>query len=273
MDVYYAGTTMGLEYTKSSIEQLRRGAATLTLLTQRKLIETEEECLAYQAKALNKVQKDGLRKDTIFQQELAGLNTDNRLGVSLIARVPSFVSNHIRDIQEEIAEIEPSVLSYPNRALHLTLQPLGFNLSEAKMNRVLDRSKAILSSITPEHRAVCLRPLALIVDQDGFALHLTPTDDSLLRLRKTFTDLLEAEGISPEYKPSAHISIARAVKPCHGSTQLLNLAQSYLPPSWNWTIELSDLVAGKTRYGLPERLEKQASFALASTQSLLEKSA
>jgi len=230
----------------------------------RRFVETSEECRAHQQSRVSVVARRGMRLDRIFEHEVCRQRVDYRLGITLIAHLPIDVVGHIWNLQRQLQRLEPSLCPYPASALHFTVQAISFELTAPDMERVAERSNAILRDLTRFTQPIQLQPLLLMLDEDGCALHFTPADDSLLKFRLVVSETLEASGLAVNGRPSAHISIARPIRRCANLDQLIEFAASYQPPCWSLSVSEVILLKGRTRYCLPGRVEEVGRYALGS---------
>jgi hypothetical protein len=140
----------------------------------------------------------------------------------------------------------------------------SFELSVPDVEEVAQKVNAILKDLTRFARPIYLRPLLLMVDEDGCALHFTPANDSLLRFRRAVSETLEGSGIAVKKSSSAHVSIARPIDGCANLDHLLEFAANYQPPDWLFSVDEVSLLKGRTRYCIPGRVTEVGRYTLGS---------
>ncbi|KAL9053810.1 MAG: hypothetical protein Q9162_004529 [Coniocarpon cinnabarinum] len=157
--------------------------------------------------------------------------TDPRVNLTFWARPPSWIREIVRQLQEQLTKVAPTLWLMPLENLHMTTLEVMTGSTEAQVQRMLDQigTQAIrtIAEWTSIHRARLVKPLicydaaALALtfvpaagepDTAGHARNLEADEYTYHHLRRDVFAMTRATAvdITPRYTvPSAHLTIAR----------------------------------------------------------------
>ncbi|KAK9463998.1 RNA ligase/cyclic nucleotide phosphodiesterase [Lipomyces oligophaga] len=181
---------------------------------------------------------------------------DPRNCISLWARPPSNIRNLVANIQRQLLLVEPDLWCMPQDCLHMTALEVIHSSSSAHVASALSLLTPILESLLAPYPAPSLVRPILSYDQNALALSFLPSDDissahsswySYHHLRRDLARICARAGVPAESRyiyPSAHVTIARFVKPLSCSIEdwlySIDSINSWLDSSYSldssWTV-------------------------------------
>lgn len=158
---------------------------------------------------------------------------DPRNCISLWCRPPLAVRQLIAQIQSLLLQAEPDVWCMPQNCLHMTALEIVHSKPDSHVDSVVLKLKPHLDRLLgPMPAPVLVKPI-LSYDQNALALSFIPEEDNLdqksslgwytyQHYRRDLCDIVQRKaGITVDSRyhfPSAHVTIARFVKPLEGTT-------------------------------------------------------
>jgi len=212
-----------------------------------------------------------LRIDEILKTELEAPGSDQRGGVTLIARPPAEVIERVSRIQSRLQAVEPSQYYCPAGDLHLTLVEIchGRTLSEARL--LAQRVSAAIGDVLAEASRFWLDRPRLGFDDGGAALSFQPVGAALQSTRRSIIERLGKLGVEVQSRypaQSAHVTLMRYTnrlrsRPADWVRRLQSLSPG---PPLRWCAARVELTHGAIWYGMRSRVSVEGPFPLPGRQ-------
>lgn len=184
----------------------------------------------------NELYKDAVQKiqsDDYELDELIDSPTDNRFGITLLARPDKKITKKIQKFLEKLKQIEPEQYYYPTSDIHVTIMPIitcynGFNLHQINIQEYIDLiQKSIngFSKFNIEFKGITASPSCVMIQ--GF-----PQNNNLTQirnnLRNNFKNSNLQQSIDKRYKiQAAHSTVFRFKKRLNGKETFLKTIEQF----------------------------------------------
>ncbi|MFT2007789.1 2'-5' RNA ligase family protein [Pontibacter sp. 13R65] len=158
---------------------------------------------------------------------------DNRLGLTLLARIQADVDDRIQALINELQQVEPAQYYYPPSDRHLTLLSIiscysGFELSQIALEEYLAVVQESLQGISPfsvEIKGITASPSCILLQ--GF-----PVGEQLGQLRNQLRQRFKASGLQHSIDKryaiiTAHSTMVRFKAPLQQPQLFLKKLQQY----------------------------------------------
>ncbi|MCB9052360.1 MAG: mutarotase [Lewinellaceae bacterium] len=159
--------------------------------------------------------------------------TDNRYGITLLARPPEAIKNRIISLMETFMQAEPDQYYYPVSDLHITILSIiscreGFSLSDIDPQAYILRLEEALNG----KRAISIHFRGLSASPGCILLQGFPENEELEHirnvLRKTFKTNALTNSIDSRYRlETAHATVVRFKKPVANPRALIEIIQQF----------------------------------------------
>lgn len=173
--------------------------------------------------ACEKIKSDQYQLDSLINSP-----SDQRKGITLIARPSKTVLDHIQDFLNSLQALEPAQYYYPTSDIHITVLSLiscyeGFKLSDIQPKEYSKVIKEVLNDQTAFHldfRGITASPAGIMIQ--GFW-----QEDCLSRirngLREAFTNTALQQSLDKRYVlQTAHATVVRFQSPLQRKEKLLD---------------------------------------------------
>ncbi|KAK9366847.1 RNA ligase/cyclic nucleotide phosphodiesterase [Lipomyces kononenkoae] len=157
---------------------------------------------------------------------------DPRNCITVWCRPTRQVVQLVQQVQSMLRSVEPDIWLMPPGSLHMTALEILHSAGDDAVTRELQRLKPHLKTLlAPRPAPVLVKPM-LSFDQSALALSFLPEESpagdngdwyTYHHYRLDLYNIVQRSGVSVESRyqvPSAHVTIARFVKPLAGSMQL-----------------------------------------------------
>ncbi|HOV83623.1 MAG TPA: hypothetical protein PLE52_02240 [Paludibacteraceae bacterium] len=184
----------------------------------------------------NELYKDAVQKiqsDDYELDELIDSHTDNRFGITLLARPDKNVKKKIQKFLEKLKQIEPEQYYYPTSDIHVTIMSIitcynGFNLHQINIQEYIDLiQKSIngFSKFNIEFKGITASPSCVMIQ--GF-----PQNNNLTQirnnLRNNFKNSNLQQSIDKRYKiQAAHSTVFRFKKRLNDKETFLKTIEQF----------------------------------------------
>ncbi|KAK7204511.1 RNA ligase/cyclic nucleotide phosphodiesterase [Myxozyma melibiosi] len=156
---------------------------------------------------------------------------DPRNCISLWCRPPSHVMQFIAQVQSKLRQAEPEIWCMPQNCLHMTALEIVHSKPDSYVNSVVAQLQPHLDHLLAPLPAPLLVKPILSYDQNALAISFVPEEHSSSQsdwytyqhYRRDLCDIVQRKaGITVDSRyhfPSAHVTIARFVKPLSGPVE------------------------------------------------------
>lgn len=173
--------------------------------------------------------------------------TDDRRGITLLARPSDQLKAQIADFQNELRRVEPDQYFYPASDFHLTILSIiscytGFRLADVAIADYIEVIETCLAS------PIQIRIQGITASPSGILVQGFPVGDELDRLRDALRHAFRAgalqHSIDSRYKIStAHLTVARFRKPLANPKKMIDKLEQFRDfPFGKMTISVLHLV-------------------------------
>ncbi len=206
--------------------------------------------------------------DDALAAELRTPGSDQRGGVSIIARPPAAVIHHITLLQDHLRTYEPHQYYYPAGDLHLTVLEICSGRPISEVNSI---AASVVKTLPLAIRDVAVAHLGTPVlgyNARACALNFIPTDQTLVRMREQLREQLMAHGVilTPRYpEQSAHVTVMRYIEPLRTPPERWVAVLRELSSDDSlllWTLSELWVTWGATWYGKQSRIDGSGPYRI-----------
>jgi len=194
--------------------------------------------------------------------------TDDRLGITLLARPSREVRERIRTFLDELQQVASEQYFYPDTDLHITVLSIisctpGFTLSEVNTADYVQ----LLESITRHAKRFKVDFTGITASPEAIMIQGFPLNDSLQRLRESIRAAFSAtsllQSLDQRYTlKTAHATVLRFRAPVQQPEQFLKLLEKYRTYDFG-TFEVDELeLVYNDWYQRAERVQVLGRFKL-----------
>ncbi len=214
----------------------------------------------------------GAVPDEALVAELLTPGSDQRGGVSIIARPPAAVIYHIALLQRHLRTYELRQYYYPAGDLHLTVLEI---CSARPLSEVSSIAAGVVKTLPLAIRDVSVAHLGTPVlgyDARACALNFIPADQTLARMREQLAEQLVVHGVNlaPRYPAhSAHVTFMRYVESLRTPRErwVGVLKDLVSDASLRWTLSELWVTWGATWYGKQSRIHEAGPYRIEPLRS------
>lgn len=173
-------------------------------------------------------------RDHKFQLDsVLNSDTDNRYGVSLIARPSKEVKHNLLKVLDKIRAVAPGQYYYPTSDLHITILTIiscydGFSLDQiepADYQKIVQSSVESIPPFTIEFRGLTASPSCILVQGFPNGSQLT---DLRAELRKRFKNSALQHSVDQRYTlQTAHMTAIRFKKPFENADRFIDIITQF----------------------------------------------